>query len=173
MTSVCRRLCVAAGLAALISGCGSDPAPAPPAGAPAEPTYLAGVHASDIAKAMRLRGLVCAEPRKERDFSHWVCEVETPLLGYMTEYYGKAPGRIEYIRVVVSQRGAPKIEQITPLMMEVANLRYTDVDRAAAKTWVEQNLQTGGQTRIGPAKFKFSGDLSRLILEVKAPGSEW
>lgn len=167
---------VATGLAVVLSllaaACGGE-APPPASTEPALPTFLAGIHASDIAKVMRVRGLVCAEPLQVRDFKHWVCEARTPLLSYSTEYYGKAPGRIEYIRVVVAQTGDPKPEQILPVVLDVANLRYADVDRAAARAWVEQHLQTGGQTTLGAAKLKLSGDLSRLIFELKATGSEW
>jgi hypothetical protein len=170
-----RRSWIAATLlcGALAAGCGGQPAPAPAQSGPAEATFLAGIHASDIAKVMRIRGLACGEPRQDQGFSHWTCEVKTPLLAYTADYYGRVPGRLEYIRLVVSQTGAPKIEQITPVVMDIAGLRYAGVDRAAVKTWVEQHLTSGGVTTIGPVKFKLSGDVSRLVFEVKAPGSEW
>jgi hypothetical protein len=38
---------------------------------------------------------------------------------------------------------------------------------------VEQAIEAPGQTEFGIAKFKVSGDLTRLVLEVKASGSEW
>lgn len=162
------------GLLVVLAACGgtkpaSDAAPA----APAEPTFLAGIHATDVSKVMRVRGLVCVDAVEEQGFKHWACEVRTPLLTYSVDYYGKAPGRLEYIRTVVSQSGAPKVDLITPVVFDIAGLRITDVDRTAAKTWVDQHIQIGGQTRIGPAKFKISGDLTRLVFEVKAPGSEW
>jgi hypothetical protein len=159
-------------IAITAAACGGK-APEPASTAPALPETLAGIHASDIAKVMRVRGLVCGEPAQEREFKHWMCEARTPLLGYLVEYYGKAPGRIEYIRMVATQSGAPKLEGVLPVVFEIANLRYSDVDRAAAKTWVEKNLQTGGATTIGAAKLKVSGDLSRLVFEIKATGSEW
>ncbi len=162
------------GLMFAVSACGgSKPASDAAQSAPAEPAFLAGIHATDISKVMRVRGLACGEPVEEQGFKRWSCEVRTPLLTYSVEYYGKAPGRLEYIRTVVSQSGAPKVDLITPVVFDIAGLRITGVDRTAAKTWVDQHIQIGGQTRLGPAKFKISGDLARLVFEVKAPGSEW
>jgi hypothetical protein len=162
------------GLVVLAAACGgSKPVSDTEQSAPAEPTFLAGIHATDVSKVMRVRGLACGEPVEEQGFKHWSCEVRTPLLTYSVDYYGRVPGRLEYIRTVVSQSGAPKVDLITPVVFDIAALRITNVDRAAAKTWVEQHIQIGGQTRLGPAKFKISGDLARLVFEVKAPGSEW
>ena len=173
MTSLRLGTRLAVVLALLAAACGGSQPPPAASTEPALPTFLAGVHASDIAKVMRVRGLACAEPVQDREFKHWVCEARTPLVGYVTEYYGKAPGRIEYIRVVITQAGDAKTEQILPVVLEIANLRYADVDRSAARAWVEQNLRTGGQTTLGAAKLKLSGDLSRLVFELKATGSEW
>ncbi|MDO8835544.1 MAG: hypothetical protein Q7V01_08100, partial [Vicinamibacterales bacterium] len=71
-------------LALLAAACGGD-APPPASTGPALPTFLAGIHASDIAKVMRVRGLVCADPLQVQGFNHWVCEARTPLQSYSTE----------------------------------------------------------------------------------------
>jgi hypothetical protein len=141
--------------------------------APAAPDHLKPLHASDLTTGLREKSLACKAPQQERDMQHWVCESATPLVQYLAEFYGKAPGRIEYIRVVVTQAGAPKTELILPLVGYVAGLKYDGSDPAAARAWIDKNLDAGGTTAIGPAKFKISGTLSRLVFEVKAAGSEW
>ena len=134
---------------------------------------MKALHASDLTKGFREKGLTCKAPQQERDTQHWICESSTPLVQYLAEFYGKAPGRIEYIRVVVTQSGAPKTEVIYPLLGYVAGLKYEGADPAAARAWIEKNLEAGGLTEIGPAKVKISGNLSRLVFELKAPGSDW
>jgi hypothetical protein len=141
--------------------------------APSVADHLTTLHASDLTKGLREKSLACKAPQQERDMQHWTCEAATPLVQYLAEFYGKAPGRIEYIRIVVTQSGAPKTEMILPLVDYVAGLKYEGADPATARAWVEKHLEGGGFTDIGPAKLKISGNLSRLVFEVKAAGSEW
>jgi hypothetical protein len=155
-------------------GCGKDTKPqssAPPA--PGAPDHLVGLHASDLTKGFRERGLACREPVLERETWHWVCESATPLVQYRAEFYGKAPGRVEYIRTVITQSGAAKLELAAPLLAFVANQRYEGADPAATRAWVEKAVASPGQTDIGIANLKVSGDLSRLVFELKARGSDW
>jgi len=161
-------------LALLTAACGGskDAASSPPAGA-AAPDHLVGLHASDITKGFRERGLTCKNAVLEKDTWHYVCESSTPLVQYRGEFYAKVPGRVEYIRVLVAQSGTAKVELAAPLLAFLANLRYQDADPDAARAWVEKAISTPGQTEFGIAKFKVSGDLTRLVLEVKASGSEW
>jgi hypothetical protein len=161
-------------LALLNAACGGskDAASSPQAGA-AAPDHLVGLHASDITKGFRERGLVCKDPVLEKDTWHYVCESSTPLVQYRGEFYAKVPGRVEYIRVLVAQSGAAKVELAAPLLAFLANQRYQDADPDAARAWVEKAISTPGQTEFGIARFKVSGDLTRLVLEVKAAGSEW
>jgi hypothetical protein len=140
---------------------------------PAAPDHLVGLHASDLTKGFRERGLACKEPVLEKDTWHWVCESATPLVQYRAEFYAKVPGRVEYIRTVVTQSGAAKIEMAAPLLAFLANQRYEGADPAAARAWVEKAVSSPGQTNIGIANLKVSGDLSRLIFELKASGSDW
>jgi hypothetical protein len=91
----------------------------------------------------------------------------------MVEFYGKEPGRLEYIRAVVTQSGAPKAALAMAFLKSLANARYTGGDPARATAWVEQQLAAGGQTMIGPASLELSGDPARVVFEIKAPGSEW
>ncbi|MEW5982790.1 MAG: hypothetical protein AB1806_10525 [Acidobacteriota bacterium] len=162
--------------AAVALACGGD---REAADRPAQPpdevlaTHLAGLHASDLTTAARERGLVCQPPARERDQTHWICEARTPLTSYLFEFYGKVPGRLEYIRLVISQSGPPKLEHTGPWLGYLASLRYEGADAEAARTWIEAHLDGGGQTTIGTAKLKLSGDMSRLVTEIKAPGSEW
>jgi hypothetical protein len=168
------RLCAAAALAMMVAGCGGKDAGSGGAPAsPAAPDHLVGLHASDLTKGFRERGLTCKDPVLERDTWHYVCESSTPLVQYRGEFYAKVPGRVEYIRVLVAQSGAAKMELAAPLLAFLANQRYQGADPAKAREWVEKAVTSPGQTEFGIAKFKVSGDLSRLVLEVKAAGSEW
>ena len=167
-------LALLAGL--ILTGACGKPAPDPAssqAQTPAAPDHLKALHASDLTRGFREKGLACKPPQQEHDTQHWICESSTPLVQYLAEFYGKVPGRIEYIRVVVTQSGAPKTEMTFPLLGYVAGLKYEGADPAAARAWIEKNLEAGGQTEIGPAKLKLSGNLSRLVFELKATGSEW
>lgn len=169
-----RDLPVAVCLALLFAACGrgnnAGPAGTP---VPAAPDHLVGLHASDLAKGFRERGLVCKDPLVEREFRHYVCESSTPLVQYRAEFYAKVPGRVEYIRVLVAQTGDAKIEVAGPLLAFVANQRYEGANPEQARAWVEQAVGAPGQTAIGIARLKVSGDLNRLVFELKAAGSEW
>jgi hypothetical protein len=136
-------------------------------------TYLQGLHSSELSRVARERGLVCHEPVQVRDMKHWICQASTPLISYMVEFYGKEPGRLEYIRAVVTQSGAPKAALAIAFLKSLASARYNGGDPAKAIAWVEQQLAAGGQTMIGPASLKLSGDPGRVVFEIKAPGSEW
>jgi hypothetical protein len=166
-------LCLVGVLAAAVACGGPAGQPEPASQVPPAPDHLKNLHASDLTKGFAEQGLTCKAPQKERDTQHWVCESTTPIVQRLAEFYGKAPGRIEYIRVVVTQSGSPKLEMLGPLVGYVASLRYEGADPEAARAWAEKNLAAGGMTAVGPAKLKLSGDLSRLVFEMKAPGSEW
>jgi hypothetical protein len=135
-----------------IASCGGGAPTSAPAGRSTAPeagaTYLQGLHSSELSRVARERGLVC-------------------------QFYGKEPGRLEYIRAVVTQSGAPKAALAMAFLKSLANARYTGGDPARATAWVEQQLAAGGQTMIGPASLELSGDPARVVFEIKAPGSEW
>jgi len=174
MTTYAGWLVSAAALAVLVAACGGgkDAASSAPA-TPAAPDHLVGLHASDLTKGFRERGLACKDAVLEKDTWHYVCESSTPLVQYRGEFHAKAPGRVEYIRVLVAQSGTAKLEVAAPLLAFVANQRYEGADPAKAREWVEKAVASPGQTTFGLAKFKVSGDLTRLVFEVKAAGSEW
>ena len=173
MVANARRLVALFVLTLVAFACGGkDTGPAATA-TPAAPDHLVGLHASDLLKGFRERGLVCRDPVREREFSHHVCESSTPLVQYRGEFYAKVPGRVEYIRVLVAQTGDAKLEVAGPLLAFVADQRYEGADPDAARAWVEKAVAAPGQTEIGIAKLKVSGDLTRLVFELKAAGSEW
>ncbi len=157
------------------AACGGaePPAPGTQAPGPAAATFLSGLHAADLAKVLRGRGLACPDPTQERDTRHWVCEASTPLIGYRVDFYGKVPGRIEYIRAVVTQSSRPKREEAVAFLDYFAGLKYQGAEPGPARAWIEGTIDTGGGRMFGPASFKLSGDLSRLVLDIKAPGSDW
>jgi hypothetical protein len=169
------RLLSASILAVVAAACGSgkDTSSSGTSTGPAAPDHLVGLHASDLTKGFRERGLACKDAVLEKDTWHWLCESSTPLVQYRGEFYGKAPGRVEYIRVLIAQAGTAKLEVAAPLLAFVANQRYEGADPAKARAWVEQSVTAPGQTAIGLANLKVSGDLSRLVFELKATGSEW
>ena len=169
-----RTLCAIACLALVAVACGGGKGAesAAPAVPPA-PDHLVGLHASDLTKGFRERGLSCKDAVLERDTWHYVCESSTPLVQYRGEFYAKVPGRVEYIRVLIAQSGAAKVELAAPLLAFLANQRYEGADPDKARAWVENAITAPGQTEFGIAKFKVSGDLTRLVFEVKAAGSEW
>jgi hypothetical protein len=169
-----RTLPATACLALIVVGCGGGKGAesAAPATPPA-PDHLVGLHASDLTKGFRERGLTCRDAVLEKDTWHYVCESSTPLVQYRGEFYAKVPGRVEYIRVLVAQAGAAKIDVAAPLLAFLANQRYEGADPDKARAWVEAAIAAPGQAEFGMAKFKMSGDLTRLVFEVKAAGSEW
>jgi hypothetical protein len=174
MNSTARALCTMACLALLAAACGGGKdAESPAASEPAAPDHLVGLHASDLTKGFRERGLVCKDAVLEKDFWHYVCESSTPLVQYRGEFYAKVPGRVEYIRVLIAQSGSAKLEVAAPLLAFLANQHYQGADPEQARAWVEKAVEAPGQTAFGIAKFKVSGDLTRLVFEVKAAGSEW
>ena len=162
-------------LSMVITACGGPAPSTPPAeeAATRGAAWLQGLHASDLTEALRERGLACGEPRQERETRHWTCEVATPLTGYRVDFYGKVPGRLEYLKATITQANRPDAARAIGLLDYVAGLPYETADPTAARAWVEQHLESGGQTAFGQAKYKVSGNLSRLVLEIKAPGSEW
>jgi hypothetical protein len=173
MTCRASRFIAASIMMIVTAACrGGDAASTAPA-EPAAPDHLVGLHASDLTKGFRERGLTCQDAVLEKDVWHYVCESSTPLVQYRGEFYAKVPGRVEYIRVLVAQSGSAKLEVAAPLLAFLANQRYEGADPEKARAWVEKAVETPGQTTFGLAKFKVSGDLTRLVFEVKAAGSEW
>src|SRR5512139_283786 len=125
MTSRASRHVVLFVLAILVTACGGGKSSeSTPPETPAAPDHLVGLHASDLTKGFRERGLVCKDAVLEKDVWHYVCESSTPLVQYRGEFYAKVPGRVEYIRVLVAQSGAAKIDVAAPLLAFVANQRY-------------------------------------------------
>jgi hypothetical protein len=166
-------LCATVCLSLAVAACGGKGADSTASTTAAAPDHLVGLHASDLTKGFRERGLTCKDAVLEKDFWHYVCESSTPLVQYRGEFYARVPGRVEYIRVLVAQSGGAKVEVAAPLLAFLANQPYDGADPDKARAWVEKAIGAPGRTEIGIAKFKMSGDLTRLVFEVKAAGSEW
>jgi hypothetical protein len=80
----------------------------------------------------------------------------------------------EYIIATVTQSGSAKVEIVQPLFVSVAGLHFEGADAPKAREWVLKALDAGGgDTEFGPAKFRVSGDISKMVLEIKASGSDW
>jgi hypothetical protein len=174
------RMAVAMALLAAAAGCGgsgsSQPAsqPAAQAAAPAfETKWLRGLWANDIRDAVGQVGLTCKGPAQEGQSSVWTCESGTPLVSYRLRFYGSAPGKIEYLNAVVTQSGPAKDAIPLRLFGVMAGLHFDGANPAQAKAWLATTIEAGGNTVIGPAKYKLAGDPGRRVFDVKAGGSEW
>ena len=55
----------------------------------------------------------------------------------------------------------------------LAGLHFDGGDQAKARQWLQATMAAGGNTVIGPAKYKLAGDAGRRTFDVKASGSEW
>jgi hypothetical protein len=174
------RMAVAMALLAAAAGCGGSgsgqPAARPVAQTPApsvETRWLRGLWANDIRGAVGQVGLTCKGPVQEGQSSVWTCESGTPLVNYRLRVYGSAPGKIEYLNAVVTQSGPAKDAIPLRLFAVMASLHFDGADAAQAKEWIAKTIEAGGNTEIGPAKYKLAGDPNRRVFDVKAGGSEW
>ena len=163
-------------LASVQAGCGG---PAKDAAAPAaarpkfETRWLRGISATEVKAAARTAGLVCVGPKLEGGESAWTCESATPLVGYRVRFYGSAPLKLEYITATITQAGTGKADLVRPLFVALAGLHYDGGDATQARAWVLKAVDAPGETTLGPGKFRVSGDLSKLTLDIKAIASDW
>jgi hypothetical protein len=173
----CAAVVVLAAAAAACGGSGSSQPAASPgsqAAAPAfETRWLRGVFADDIRAAVGKAGLTCKGPNVENKTNVWLCESGTPLVTYQLTFYGPTPAKIEYLHAVVIQSGAAKNEAPLHLFGALAGLHFDGGDTTQAKEWLTKTLEPGGNTAIGPAKYKLAGDANRRVFDIKASGSEW
>ncbi len=141
-----------------------------------ETRWLRGIAATEVKNAAQARGLVCQGPTLQGGTNVWTCATGTPLVGYRVQFYGSAPLKLEYITATVTQTGSnAKPDLVRPLFLALAGLHYDGGDPAQAREFVLNAMATpgGGQTTIGPGKFRVSGDLLRMTLDIKAAGSDW
>jgi hypothetical protein len=163
-------------LVSLQAGCGgpAKDATAPAASKPKfETRWLRGISATEVKTAARTAGLVCEGPKLQGGESAWSCESATPLVGYRVRFYGSAPLKLEYITATITQAGAAKADLVRPLFVALAGLHYDGGDAPQARAWVLKAIDAPGETTLGPGKFRVSGDLSKLTLDIKASGSDW
>ncbi len=161
-------------LAAACGGAKEPAAEAPPRPAGPETRWLRGLSATDVKTAAAARALACEGPAKEGSSSVWTCAAATPLVSYRLRVYGSAPLKLEYIIATVAQSGSPKPDYVQPLFVSLAGLHFEGSDAPKARAWVLKAIEVGGgDTTFGPAKFRVSGDPSKMTLEIKASGSDW
>lgn len=160
-------------LAACVAGCsGSKPPDERPKGP--ENRWLRGLSATEVKTAVSARALACQGPAREGGTNVWTCEVATPLVSYRVRFYGSAPLKLEYLTATVTQVGTPKIDFVQPLFVIVAGLHFEGSDAPKAREWVlAATAAGGGEAVFGPAKFRVSGDLGKMTLDIKASGSDW
>ncbi len=164
-------------LAGLVASCGA--APGRDSGAPAstkpriETRWLRGISATEVKAAAQRSGLVCEGPKLEGGTNVWRCASATPLVAYRVECYGSAPLKLEYITATITQAGVAKADFVRPLFVALAGLHYNGGDATQARAWVQQAIESPGETTFGPGKFRVSGDLSKLTLDIKAIGADW
>jgi len=153
---------------------GAPPKEAPAAAKPRfETRWLRGISATEVKTAARTAGLVCEGPKLEGGESAWTCESATPLVSYRVRFYGSAPLKLEYITATITQAGVAKADFVRPLFVALAGLHYNGGDAPQARSWVLKAIESPGDTTFGPGKFRVSGDLSRLTLDMKAVDSDW
>lgn len=138
-----------------------------------ETRWLRGISATEVKDAAQARGLVCQGPTFEGGTNVWTCAAGTPLVGYRVQFYGSAPLKLEYITATITQAGTAKAELVSPLFVALAGLHYDGGDAAQARAWVLKAIAAPGETIFGPGKFRVSGDLSKMTLDIKASGSDW
>ncbi len=172
-----RLLIVSLLLAAVQAACSGTPpkdAGTPAAAkAPYETRWLRGISATEVKNAARVAGLVCEGPAREGGTNVWTCASATPLVGYRVRCYGSAPLKLEYITATITQAGVAKADFVRPLFVALAGLHYEGGDAPQARRWVLKAIDAPGETSFGPGKFRVSGDLSRVTLDIKASGSDW
>ncbi|HEX7485493.1 MAG TPA: hypothetical protein VF332_05035 [Vicinamibacterales bacterium] len=138
-----------------------------------ETRWLRGLWATDIRDALATIGFTCKGPMQENRTNVWMCETRTPLVSYQVRFYGSAPGKIEYINAVVTQSGPAKDAVALRMFGVLAGLHFDGADPAKAREWLQASMADGGNTIIGPAKYKLAGDSGRRTFDIKAGGSEW
>lgn len=162
---------------AVMEGCGGAPArePAPAAKTPPfETRWLRGISATEVKTAAERSGLVCEGPTLRGGTNMWTCSSGTPLTSYRVQFYGAAPLKLEYITATITQEGAnAKPDLVRPLFGALAGLHYDGGDVAHQREWVAHAIESPGETTIGPGKFRVSGDLLKMTLDIKASGSDW
>jgi hypothetical protein len=162
-------------LAVLAAACsGSKPAPETARPQGPETRWLRGLSATEVKTAVSARALVCEGPAREGGTNVWTCTAATPLVSYRVRFYGSAPLKLEYLTATVTQVGPPKIDLVQPLFVAIAGLHFEGADAPKAREWVlAATTAGGGETAFGPAKFRVSGDLGKMTLDIKASGSDW
>jgi hypothetical protein len=138
-----------------------------------ETRWLQGLFANDVRIALDTVGMKCKGPVMEKRTNVWSCESGTPLVSYKVQFYGVAPGKIDYLNAVVTQSGPAKDALPLRVFSALAGLHFIGADPAKARQWMNASIAEGGTTVIGPAKYKLGGDANRRVLDIKASGSEW
>lgn len=164
-------------LASLQAGCGGGPAKDNAAPAAAKPRFetrwLRGISATEVKNAAQRIGLACEGPAREGGTNVWTCASATPLVGYRVRFYGSAPLKLEYITATITQAGIAKPDLVRPLFVALAGLHYDGGDAPQARSWVLKAIDAPGEAAFGPGKFRVSGDLSKMTLDIKASGADW
>jgi hypothetical protein len=156
-------------------GGGANQAPAPAAEKPRfETRWLRGISATEVKTIAQSRGLTCQGPTLQGGTNVWTCTARTPLVDYRVQFYGSAPLKLEYITATIAQVGTATPDLVTPLFVGLAGLHYDGGDAQQARIWVSKAIAAPpADTTIGPGKFKVSGDLQKMTLDIKASGSDW
>ncbi len=164
-------------LVAVQAACGGGPAKDAAAPAATKPRFetrwLRGISATEVKNAARTVGLVCEGPTLEGGASAWTCASATPLVSYRVRFYGSAPLKLEYITATIAQSGVANADLVRPLFVALAGLHYDGGDAPQARSWVLKAIEAPGETTFGPGKFRVSGDLSKLTLDMKAIDADW
>jgi hypothetical protein len=168
---------VVGSLLLVVGACGGTATEVPTPGAAKpkfETRWLRGISATEVKTAAQARGLVCQGPTRQGGTNVWTCGSGTPLVQYRVAFYGSAPLKLEYITATITQAGTnATTELVKPLFVALAGLHYDGGDAPGARAWVLQAIDAPGDTTFGPGKFRVSGDLLKMTLDIKAAGADW
>jgi hypothetical protein len=167
------RLLLLSLCATALAACAAPPPEKPAATSPFETRWLRGVSATELRTIAQERGLTCQGPAMEGGISAWTCATETPLVQYKVKFYGKAPLKIEFITATITQSGIAKADYVAPLFVALGGIHFEAGDAPKQRQWVMDAIGKPGDTTFGPAKFKVSGDLGRITLDIRASASDW
>ncbi len=161
----------------MVGACGGAAKDVPAAGEAKpkfETRWLRGISATEVKTAAQARGLVCEGPTRQSGTNMWNCQSRTPLVEYRVTFYGSAPLKLEYITATITQTGAnATADLVRPLFVSLAGLHYDGGDAPQARAWVLKAIDAPGDAAFGPGKFRVSGDLLRMTLDIKAMGADW
>ena len=185
-----RSVAAAAALVAGIAGCGltgataapptssptatptNAPSPTAPASeSPASPSpagdgTIPGLAFSDVVEVLETQNVECTEPETDGDEVFIECDAVAHDFNNHVEIRGTSEDAVSAIEArSLSFAGADAVgREFLPLL---AGLPCEGCDPAAAREWVADNWESGGEDTFGPLALKLSKDAEGSTLELR------